>query len=809
MEHLHWVRGILSLLLLALLLGHADGVFAARPANDLFQDAEAVPARRTTEKTIVDVDLATDTQGDPQFRCKRDRELPWGFHGIWYKITPATPVRVTISTAGTTVRNRFGVTDTLLGVYTGIHGSLIERACNDDADFDAGDLTSRLVIDRLDPGITYYVFVAQAEALNVFPQGQLHVTFAFAPEHDVFERARTIEMGPDGYSDTVEDADTATVSPNDPWQSCAWGGWSPGQYNLWYRFTAPPHDGFLRIDATNSLGRFEDNVVSVLRGSPGQFTTVACSDHGTGTEPGALLWAPVEAGVTYTVYVSAADGLPELERTGTLVLQAAFSRPDPRVGIYYTGPEIRVSEAGETKSYGVYLWSRPSDEVTVTITPDDQLRTDKTSLVFTQENWNDIQEVVVSAVDDDVDDNGLMGWISHSVSSRDPAYNNLPVDDLSAFIVDDDVAGVRLDRDAISVRRGGDPARYAISLSSQPVSAVDITFDAPAGIALVPDTVHFAPTQWREPQTIEVRASDDAVDGVVAHMLDTRDPIYQAVVAPSLAVEVLAADQQDNPDLAVEIRDDTDVVMPGALHDYVVTVSALGGTDVAGARFTSELPTQLRDVGWTCAPAAGCPATAGTGNPDLLLDLAAGQPLTLIISGTVADDAIGSMIQRVAIVPPSPQTDPAPGNNQATDTNRVDSFGGGGFADGFESLVEGIMGVKVRPDWHGNSVRLDQTMLSTLADASAGVPVSTLDWRRADATLIAVHVLSSQGRRRVRLATRDAEGNWRRSEWIPLAEHDYEVRVDPPDGVPGVVQLVPRGNGKSAELNYGPLPADR
>jgi hypothetical protein len=77
--------------------------------------------------------------------------------------------------------------------------------------------------------------------------------------------------------------------------------------------------------------------------------------------------------------------------------------------------------------YTIKLLSKPTANVTVNITPDGQLRVDKTKLTFTPDNWSKAQQVRMMAVDDNAAENTHSGVIAHTVSSNDPNYNGAGV----------------------------------------------------------------------------------------------------------------------------------------------------------------------------------------------------------------------------------------------------------------------------------------------------------------------------------------------------------------------------------------------
>jgi len=84
------------------------------------------------------------------------------------------------------------------------------------------------------------------------------------------------------------------------------------------------------------------------------------------------------------------------------------------------------------------LSSEPTDNVTVTVTPDSlQLDVSAVELTFTASNWSTPQPITVTAVDDIEIEGPHTGTITHTASSPDPNYNfELP--SVTANIADND-----------------------------------------------------------------------------------------------------------------------------------------------------------------------------------------------------------------------------------------------------------------------------------------------------------------------------------------------------------------------------------
>ncbi|MEM8720692.1 MAG: carbohydrate-binding domain-containing protein [Cyanobacteria bacterium P01_G01_bin.39] len=116
---------------------------------------------------------------------------------------------------------------------------------------------------------------------------------------------------------------------------------------------------------------------------------------------------------------------------------------DAQVLIEQSNQNTSVTEGGNTDTYQVLLNTQPTANVTVDLQLDGQTTTDKTSLIFTPQNWSTPQTVTVSAVDDTEGESFHTSTISHSINSSDAAYSGLDVPSVSVNIVDNDSVGVQ------------------------------------------------------------------------------------------------------------------------------------------------------------------------------------------------------------------------------------------------------------------------------------------------------------------------------------------------------------------------------
>ncbi len=115
------------------------------------------------------------------------------------------------------------------------------------------------------------------------------------------------------------------------------------------------------------------------------------------------------------------------------------------VEIVESGGSTNVAEGGASDTYTVVLTSQPSANVTITVGDDGQVTGSPGLLTFTSGNWNSVQAVTVTAVDDGDVEGNHTGVLNHTASSGDGSYGGISITDVTVDITDNDSAGLNLD----------------------------------------------------------------------------------------------------------------------------------------------------------------------------------------------------------------------------------------------------------------------------------------------------------------------------------------------------------------------------
>ena len=228
--------------------------------------------------------------------------------------------------------------------------------------------------------------------------------------------------------------------------------------------------------------------------------------------------------------------------------------------------------------YRVRLASQPTGPVTITTTREPigdlsiSINHGAASMTFTQSNWDTPQDVVITAIDDDIDEGTEVQTITHSASGADYA-TGVADQVLHITIIDNDRPGVTIEPTAVAVTEAAGAnhtAEYSIGLNSQPTDNVTFTFGGDEGgdFVISPNPLVFILMNWRTAQIVTVTATDDFIDEVdlemhiITHTVSGGDYGANNVMAPDVTVTIT-----DNDTAGVTVS------------KTVVTVSEDGATD--------------------------------------------------------------------------------------------------------------------------------------------------------------------------------------------------------------------------------------
>ncbi|MEZ6125094.1 MAG: FG-GAP-like repeat-containing protein [Planctomycetaceae bacterium] len=286
--------------------------------------------------------------------------------------------------------------------------------------------------------------------------------------------------------------------------------------------------------------------------------------------------------VTVTAGATAA-GLNFGQYTGPLVLPAGFT-------VTESDGSTEVTEGGSSDSVSVRLSREPASSVVINVTLEDaagQARTSLSRLVFNPTNWNVAQNLSVNAIEDVFADGNQTLNLTFEVNAglSDDDFDSLTPKTISVDVIDNDVAGIQLSQQSITVTEPGTQADLTAVLTAAPLTDVVVRVrlaDASEATAS-PETLTFTSANWNTPQKITVTAVDDHLaDGPISQNLtvsvntDLSDAAFDQVAAQTVEVTT-----QDNDVTEIVVSDSQLVVSEsGTAATFTVSLASRPAGDV-------------------------------------------------------------------------------------------------------------------------------------------------------------------------------------------------------------------------------------
>ncbi len=255
--------------------------------------------------------------------------------------------------------------------------------------------------------------------------------------------------------------------------------------------------------------------------------TAESGDTATAGEDFTAVKTPVEAGIaageaTTTITVTVIDdSINEDDETFTVTLsqpssgvmisdgvaRGTITDNERAAGVTVAPTELTVDE-GSSGTYTVVLESKPAGEVTITMRgAAGDVSVDRTSLVFTADNWNEARTITVSAASDDDAVTDPDVTLTHSASGG--GYDSVSIDSVVITVTEDDTAAVTVAPTELTVDEGSS-GTYAVVLESEPTGEVTITVRGAAGDVTVDRaSLEFTADDWDTVQTVTVSAAGD------------------------------------------------------------------------------------------------------------------------------------------------------------------------------------------------------------------------------------------------------------------------------------------------------------
>ncbi|QOR36805.1 S-layer homology domain-containing protein [Clostridium sp. 'deep sea'] len=260
--------------------------------------------------------------------------------------------------------------------------------------------------------------------------------------------------------------------------------------------------------------------------------------------------------------------------------------------ITQTNGNTSVAEDGATDSFSVVLDAQPIIDVVLDISNPNtaELTLDKSSLTFTNSNWNNPQTVTVTGIDDYIDDGNQNTDITVSINDEksDDSFDPIANQKITVTTVDDDEAGITLiqtgDKTIVSEETTTDT--FDVVLDTKPTSnvVINITKSTVGEIKISDDSLTFTTSDWNQAQTVTVTGLDDnLVDGNVTTNINLSVNNSNSDLTYHNVSETLVVTTEDNEVAGFTVTEtdgNTTVTENGATDCFAVVLDARPANNV-------------------------------------------------------------------------------------------------------------------------------------------------------------------------------------------------------------------------------------
>ena len=241
-------------------------------------------------------------------------------------------------------------------------------------------------------------------------------------------------------------------------------------------------------------------------------------------------------------------------------------------GVAVSPTSLTVDEGGSS-TYTVVLNTLPSGDVTVAIGSDNtEVTAGPASLTFSTTDWATPQTVTVRAAEDaDADDDTAA--VTHTVSGYGTV---LTAPEVSVTVTDNDTPGVTVSPTSLTIDEGSS-GTYTVVLDTLPSGDVTVAIGSDnTDVTANPASLTFSTTDWATPQTVTVRAAEDAdADDDTAAVTHTVSGYGTVSTAPEVSVNVT-----DNDTRGVTVSPASLTIAEGGTDTYTVALDTQPTGDV-------------------------------------------------------------------------------------------------------------------------------------------------------------------------------------------------------------------------------------
>jgi len=239
-----------------------------------------------------------------------------------------------------------------------------------------------------------------------------------------------------GYPSLIKQYDgagwTTMMTGDDIWLTGVWGASDTSVFAVGENGLILHYDG---TDWSQMVSGTSENLMGVWGTS--EHDVFAVGNNGTALHYDGINWNTTDTHTNnslYGVWRKVGTNAFAVGSDGT-ILQFEYITVTPTAGLITT-------EAGETEAFTIRLNTRPTNDVTISLSSSDTTEGTVTpeNLVFTSSNWTTGQVVTISGVDDPSQDGDQpFTIITSAASSSDRQYNGINPPDVSVTNSDNDV----------------------------------------------------------------------------------------------------------------------------------------------------------------------------------------------------------------------------------------------------------------------------------------------------------------------------------------------------------------------------------
>ncbi|MFL5327544.1 MAG: DUF4347 domain-containing protein [Gemmataceae bacterium] len=363
--------------------------------------------------------------------------------------------------------------------------------------------------------------------------------------------------------------------------------------------TVSPTSGLVTTEAGGS-----DKFTVVLTSQPVANLTVNVSvsrpDEGV-TNVASVTFTSANWNIPQTITVTGVDDfLDDGDQPYTIILSAATSTDgkyngmdpadvsatntdDDKAGINLVAPaKLLTTEAGGYATFTLVLTSQPYGDVTIPVVSSNpnEGRPASASVIFTPQNWNQVQTVVINGIDDDYADSDVVYTVFvGSAQSNDFGYDTMSIPSIPALNLDNDHAGILVNAPPVlQLTESGRSEGFFVSLSSKPYSSVILLLNStnPAKGVLDVSAVVITPSDWNIPHPVVVTGVDNFVaDGATSFQI-TFDPAISGDFGYyNMPPNAINAVTDDNDVAGIRVLPGNSVILGGADNTGIVQIVLL------------------------------------------------------------------------------------------------------------------------------------------------------------------------------------------------------------------------------------------